>query len=88
MLIGIRRETGADSQSIGIRRSLNSLAGNPRMATRSWYEQEVRQRNQGRDAWELAELDAAFNIFAAPGQPFIDAARVRQDITALDPFSA
>jgi hypothetical protein len=27
MLIGIRRETGADNESIGIRRSLNSLAG-------------------------------------------------------------
>jgi hypothetical protein len=52
MLIGIRRETGADSHSIGIRRSLNNLASNPRMATRSWHEQEVRQRNQGRDAWE------------------------------------
>jgi len=84
MLIGIRRETGADRGSIGLRRSLNSLASSPRMATRSWYEQEVRQRNQGRDAWELAELDAAFNIFAAPGQPFIDAARVRQDITELE----
>ena len=84
MLIGIRRETGADNESIGIRRSLNSLASSPRMATRSGYEQEARQRNQGRDAWELAELDAAFNIFAAPGQPFIDSARVRQDITALD----
>lgn len=56
MLIGIRRETGADSQSIGIQRALKSLAGNPRMATRSWYEQEVRQRNQGGDAWELTEL--------------------------------
>jgi hypothetical protein len=54
MLIGIRRETGADNESIGIRRSLNSLASTPRMATRSWYEQEVRHRNQGRDAWELA----------------------------------
>ena len=44
----------------------------------------VRQRNQGRDAWELAELDAGFNIFAPPGQPFIDSAGVRQDITTLD----
>jgi hypothetical protein len=84
MLIGIRRETGADDESIGIRRSLNSLASTPRMATRSWYEQEVQQRNQGRDAWELAQLDAAFNIFAVPGQPFIDSVRVRQDITELD----
>jgi hypothetical protein len=55
------------------------------MARRDWYERQVRQRgHQDRDAWELAELDAGFNIFAAPGQPFIDAARVRQDITALE----
>ena len=31
MLIGIRRETGADDGSIGIRRSLASLAATPRM---------------------------------------------------------
>ena len=85
MLIGIRRETGADSDSIGIRRSLKGLAGNPRMACRDWYEQQIRQRGQQeRDAWELAELDAGFNIFAAPGRPFIEAARVREDITALE----
>lgn len=85
MLIGIRRETGAGTGSIGIRRSLNSLAANPRMASRDWYEQQIRQRgHQDRDAWELAGLDAGFNIFTAPGQPFIDARRVKQDITALE----
>jgi hypothetical protein len=84
MLIGIRRETGADRGSSGIRRSLNSLASTPRMATRSWYEQEARRRHQTRDTWELAELDAGFNVFADPGQPFIDPARVKQDITELD----
>jgi hypothetical protein len=84
MLIGIRRVTGADRGSIGIRRSLNSLASTPRMATRSWYEREARRNNQSGDAWELAQLNTAFDIFAEPGQPFIDAARVRQDIAALD----
>lgn len=85
MFVGIRRETGADNGSIGIRRSLNGLASNPRMASRNWYEQEFRRRgHQGRDAWELAELDAGFNIFAAPGRPFIDAERVKRDITTLD----
>lgn len=85
MLIGIRRETGADDGSIGIQRSLNGLASNPRMARRDWYEQQIRQRgHQDRDQWELAELDAAFDIFAASGQPFIDAARVREDISALE----
>jgi hypothetical protein len=75
MLIGIRRETGADDGSIGIRRSLASLAATPGMARRDWYEQQIRQRaDQG---WDLADLDVAFNIFAAPGQPFIDAARIR-----------
>jgi hypothetical protein len=83
MLIGIRRETGDDARSIGILRSLSKLAGKPQIASRFWYEQEVRQRNQGRDAENLAELDSGFNIFAAPGQPFIDAARVRQDIATL-----
>ena len=36
------------------------------------------------DSWEQAGLDAGFSIFAAPGQPFIDATRVRADITALE----
>jgi hypothetical protein len=84
LLIGIRRETGADRNSIGLRRSLAGLASNPRMASRAWYAQQIRRDHQGRDAWELAELDAGFNLFAAPGQPFIDAARVHQDITALE----
>jgi hypothetical protein len=72
------------SGSIGIQRSLKALASNPRMASRDWYEQQIRQDHQGRDVWELAELDAGFNRFTVPGQPFIDAAPVRQDITALD----
>ncbi len=84
MLIGIRRETGADSHSIGLRRSLNALASSPRMATRDWYERQGCQDRQGRDAWDLAELDSGFSIFAPPGQQYIDSARVRQDITALD----
>jgi hypothetical protein len=84
MLSGIRRETGADGSSIGIRRSLNGLAGNPRMACRDWYEQQIRHGYQDRDRWEQAELDAGFGIFAAPGQPFIEAARVKADITALE----
>jgi hypothetical protein len=84
MLIGIRRETGADSNSVGIRRSLNALAANPRMARRDWHEQQIRQRGHGQwDAWELAELDAGFNIFASPGDLFIDAARVREDLATL-----
>lgn len=85
MLIGIRRETGADDGSVGIRRSLASLAATPRMARRDWYEQQVRQRGgQDWDGWDLAAVDAAFDIFAASGQPFIDAARVRKDIMALE----
>jgi hypothetical protein len=84
MLIGIRRETGDDARSIGLLRLLNMLAGKPRMASRAWYEEQVLQRNRGRgDGWELAQLDAAFNIFAVPGQPFIDAALVTKDITEL-----
>ncbi len=80
-LISIRRETGADSDSIGIRRSLNSLEGNPRVATRAWHRQQIVQRgHQGED---LDCLASGFNRFAAPGQPFIDPALVRQDITAL-----
>lgn len=84
LLIGIRRETGADRDSIGLRRALVGLTSNPRMATRTWYVQQIRQRDhQGQEDW-LAELDAGFNVFAAPGQPFIDAALVQQDITALE----
>jgi hypothetical protein len=84
MLSGIRRETGADDGSIAIRRSLNGLAANPRMARRDWYEQQIRSDHPDRDSWEHVELDAGFNIFAAPGQPIIDAARVKADVTALE----
>jgi len=84
MLIGIRRETGAGRDSIGIRRSLNGLAANPRMARRDWYEQQIRSDFPGRDRGEHAELDAGFGVFATPGQPFIDAARVKADIAKLE----
>ena len=60
------------------------LASNPRMASRAWYVQQIRRDHPGREGWELAELDAGFDLFAAPGQPFIDAARVQQDITVLE----
>lgn len=59
LLIGIRRETGGDSGSIGLLRSLKGLTSNPRMATRAWYVQQVRLGDhQGWDAWALADLDA------------------------------
>jgi len=55
------------------------------MARRDWYEQQVRQRgHQDWDGWEVTAVDAAFDIFAVSGQPFIDAARVRQDIIVLE----
>jgi hypothetical protein len=85
LLTGIRRETDGDSRSTGLLRSLNSLVSTPRMAARTWYQQQIRQRDhQGWDESALAELDAGFNRFAAAGEPFADSARVRQDIAALD----
>jgi len=85
MLVGIRRETGADNDSIGLRRSLNALASAPRMARRDWCMQYRRQdRNREPDDWELAERDQVFDIFAAPGAQFIDAARVTDDLAALE----
>jgi hypothetical protein len=85
MLIGIRRETGADNDSIGLRRSLNALVSVPRMARRDWFMQYSRHDgNRQPDAWELAERDRAFGIFAAPGAQFIDAARVKHDLDALE----
>jgi hypothetical protein len=55
------------------------------MARCDWREQQIRPRgHQDSDGWDIAHLETAFNISAAPGQPFIDAARVRPDITALD----
>jgi hypothetical protein len=85
MLIGIRRETGADGGSIGLQRCLAGLSAAPRIARRDWYEHQVRQRgHQDWDGWDLAAIDAAFDIFAAPGQPFIDATRVTKDIAALE----
>jgi len=58
-----RRETGADDGSIGLRRSLTSLAANPRMARRDWYEQQVRQcGDQRRDGWGLADRRSAEGV--------------------------
>lgn len=83
-LIAIRRECDNDKNSIGIGRSLGHLAGNPRIATREWFEQQIRLRARpDRESWELAQADARFDGFAAPGQPFIDAALVRRDIDDL-----
>lgn len=80
-LIGIRRETGSDRDSIGMGRSLNSLASTPRMATRAWYEQRIRELEyKGSDFSELASM---FDRFADPGAPFINSAQVRQDIVTL-----
>ena len=78
-LIGIRRETGADSDSIGMRRSLKSLASNPRMATRSWYRQHIPDHGHPDE-----DPDRLFNRFAGPTKPFIDSGLVREDIDALD----
>jgi hypothetical protein len=46
--IGIRRETDGDRHSTGMLRALNHLASNPRMATCSWYEQQIRHDFPGR----------------------------------------
>jgi hypothetical protein len=81
-LIGIRRESGADTDSIGIRRSLKSLASTPRMATRSRYRQQIQQR--GSDGEDLERLAESFNQFAAPGRPFADAGLVRADLAQLE----
>jgi hypothetical protein len=80
-LIGIRRETDGDSNGTGMMRSLNSLASTPRMATREWYEEQIRQL--GYMGADFREGAAVFNRFADPGEPFINRARVRQDIAEL-----
>jgi hypothetical protein len=80
-LIAIRRECDDDRGSAGIMRSLRALAGSPRMATRSWYIQQINQREHG--DLDPRNFDAGFNVFAAAGAPFIDSAIVRQDIDAL-----
>jgi hypothetical protein len=83
----IRRKCGGtDSDSIGIRRSLRSLASNPRMATRSRYRLQLQQRgNEGEDLERLAE---GFNQFAALGKPFADSGLVRNDLAELEAIIA
>ncbi len=78
-LIGIRRETAGDDQSIGIRRSLNNLASNPRMATRAWYRQQISQHGHPDE-----DPDRLFNRFAGLARAFIDPGLVQKDIGALD----
>jgi hypothetical protein len=80
-LIGIRRETSSDRDSIGMGRSLNSLASSPRMATRAWYEEQIREL--GYKGSDFSELASMFDRFADPGAPFISSARVGQDIATL-----
>ena len=43
-VVSIRRECDHDKNSAGIGRSLEHLASNPRIATREWYEQQIRLR--------------------------------------------
>ena len=74
----------AGDGSIGIRRSLNGLAANPRMARRDWHEQQIRSGHPDPDRGERAGLDTGSGILAAPGEVFTGAARVRADITALE----
>jgi hypothetical protein len=83
MFIGIRRES--DAKGTGLRRALKQLEATPRMATRDWYMSQVRQRDhEGWDSWAVAELEAAFNLFAGPGDAFIDSALVSKDIAELE----
>lgn len=83
-LVSIRRECDRDKNSVGIGRSLDHLAGNPRIATRQWYEQQIRLRARPDwEPWEIAQLEARFDDFAGPGKPFIDPALVRRDIAGL-----
>jgi hypothetical protein len=88
-LVSIRRECGHDKESVGIGRSLGHLVGNPRIATRQWYEQQIRRRARPDwENWERAHLNARFDEFAAPGQPFIDARLVQHDLGELDALTA
>jgi hypothetical protein len=80
-LIGIRRETDDDRDGTGLGRSLKALASNPRMATRVWYEQQIRAAGYG--GAEFRELAGIFGRFAQAGAAFVDSALVRQDIDAL-----
>lgn len=80
-LIAVRRECDADSSSAGILRSLKALASTPRMATRSWYIQQINQREHG--DLDPQQSDAGFNMFAAASAPFISTALVQRDIDAL-----
>jgi len=80
-LIAVRRECDDDDNSAGILRSLKALASTPRMATRSWYIQQINQREHG--DLDPGQSDAGFNMFAAASAPFISAALVQQDIDSL-----
>jgi hypothetical protein len=80
-LIAVRRECDHDDSSAGILRSLKALASTPRMATRSWYIQQINQRERG--DLDPEQSDAGFNMFAAASAPFISAALVQQDIDSL-----
>lgn len=82
-LIGMRRETGGDSSSIGLMRSLKGLESCPRMATRAWYEQQVRDDYPGRTPGELGEMYSLFGRFADQGALYIDAQHVTSDISTL-----
>jgi len=63
---------------------LAKLEGKPGMATRTWYEAEIRLgQNPSWDTSDLAWLDDGFNRFASPGRPCVDRDLVRQDIVRL-----
>ncbi len=58
-----------------------SLASTPPIATRSWYIQQINQREHG--DLDPQQSDAGFNMFAAASAPFISTSLVQQDIDSL-----
>ena len=79
----MRRETDDDKGTTGMLRALRNLEGRPRMATRTWYEQQIRTDFPGRETWEYDEMNGPFDQFADRGKPYIDIGRVAADIATL-----
>lgn len=90
-LIAIRREADADARNnpSSLYRALKGLASNPRMATRLQYEGALASMETGDHIPEVFDdLAAGFNVFAAPGAPFVNSTLIKADLDRLADVSA
>ncbi len=80
-MIAIRRQLDRDSKTASLWRSLDVLARNPAMATRSWFAAQLDKRVI--DPRHLMSIAATFDQFARPCEDSVNGQLIRKDADLL-----